>query len=144
MKLASQAAGLRGARAEVFRGAVTIETGNTLYRFEDGVFSGRAPRPAAGSAPDWQAPPSMRGVELIGFLSDEGGLWSLSLGWRSGSMAVMTTSARALTLTSPTVAWAAERPEPRPAVVRTPSPRLPSPRPPAPQSTTRIQAMPAH
>jgi hypothetical protein len=45
----------------------------------------------------------MKGVELLGFLFQDRGLWSLSQEWRAGSLAVITTSSRSLTLTSPTL-----------------------------------------
>ncbi len=151
IKLAKQtAATWQRVRGEAFLGEVTIETGNTLYRFEDGVFSGRAPRPAAGGAPAWDTPPNMEGVELIGFLADEGGLWSLSPRWRSGALAVITTKAKAFTLTSPTLACTIERPErplreapARSDVFVAPSSCPPSVRRPAPPSMTRVmQAAP--
>ena len=146
IKLAKQtAATWQRVRGEAFLGDVTIETGNTLYTFKDGVFSGRAPKPAAGNAPAWESPPNMKGVELIGFLADEGGLWSLSPRWRSGALAVITTNEKAFTLTSPTLACTIERPErplreapERSGVFVVPSSRPPTVRRPAPPSMTRI------
>jgi hypothetical protein len=146
IKLAQQtAATWQRVRGEAFLGDTTIETGNTLYRFKDGVFAGRAPRPAKGTSPVWESPSNMRGVELIGFLADEGGLWSLSPRWRSSALAVITTNERAFTLTSPTLACTIERPEPplRPTPERSdvfvlPSSRPPAVRRPAPPSMTRL------
>jgi hypothetical protein len=150
VKLAKQSATTwRSVRGETFLGDTTVETGNTLYRFKDGVFSGRAPKPAAGEAPAWESPPSMVGVELIGFLADEGGLWSLSPRWRFGALAVITTNNNAFTLTSPTLACTVERPAPplrtAPAssdVFAVPSSRPPTVRRPAPPSMTRVQPAP--
>ncbi|MBX3217107.1 MAG: hypothetical protein KF850_34055 [Labilithrix sp.] len=148
VKLASQtAATWQRVRGEAFIGETVLETGNTLYRFVDGVFSARAPRPAhADQAPAWASPPAMKGVMLLGFLADADGLWSLSPGWRPGSLAVITTNAQALTLTSPTIACTISRParsrvEPaarssQPAVAATPPPTV---RRPAPPSMTRLQ-----
>lgn len=148
VKLATQtAATWQRVRGDAFLGETILETGNTLYRFVDGVFSARAPRPAAGQAPAWAPTPSMKGVQLLGFLSDEGGLWSLSPGWRSGSLAVITTHAHALTLTSPTLACTIARPDPsrHDAAPRSPRPAAPAAPPPtlrrpAPPSMTRLQS----
>ncbi|MBX3218805.1 MAG: hypothetical protein KF850_42760 [Labilithrix sp.] len=148
VKLATQtAATWQRVRGEAFLGETILETGNTLYRFVDGVLSARAPRPArADQAPEWASPLSMKGVVLLGFLADAGGLWSLSPGWRPGSLAVITTNAQALTLTSPTVACTISRPErsraetaarsSQPAAPATPPPTV---RRPAPPSMTRLQ-----
>lgn len=92
----------RKARKAAFVGAVTFETENTCYRFIDGVFVGRAPRRRTGF-PVWEVPDWMKGTELLGFLYEEKGQWSLSTEWREESLAVITTASRALTLTSPTV-----------------------------------------
>ena len=103
MKLARQFEGAwKQTRAKSFAGQVTVQTENTTYRFMDGMFVGRAPR-VRGAFPAWETPPWMKGVELLGFLYQEGGLWSLSPQWREGALAVITTTARSLTLTSPTV-----------------------------------------
>ncbi|MBX3220722.1 MAG: hypothetical protein KF795_09400 [Labilithrix sp.] len=155
VKLAKQTASTwQRMRGETFLGETLLETGNTVYRFVDGVFSGRAPKPAAGQAPAWESPPAMRGVELIGFLADEGGLWSLSPRWRSGSLAVITTNAQAFTLTSPTLTCATTRPAAHAArplrrtpersdVFTVPSAPPPTVRRPAPPSMTRLQTAPA-
>src|SRR5690242_20575923 len=112
VKLARQSAATwRLLRGEAFAGSTTLETANTVYRFEDGVFSARAPR-SPRALPAWESPPNMKGVELIGFLTDEGGLWSLSSRWRPGALAVITTNGQAFTLTSPTLACTTERPAP--------------------------------
>jgi len=136
-------------RGEAFLGDTTIETANTVYQFKDGVFSGRAPKPAPGEAPAWESPPRMKGVELIGFLADEGGLWSLSPRWREGALAVITTHEKAFTLTSPTLACAIVRRErplraapERSDVFSVPSARPPAVRRPAPPSMTRVQLAP--
>jgi hypothetical protein len=103
MKLARQFEGAwKKMRSKSFVGAVTIETENTTYRFVDGIFAGRAPRKRTGF-PAWEVPSWMKGVELLGFLFQDRGLWSLSQEWRAGSLAVITTSSRSLTLTSPTL-----------------------------------------
>jgi hypothetical protein len=150
IKLARQtAATWQRIRGEAFHGHTTIETGNTLYRFVDGVFSGRAPRPAAGEAPAWESPANMKGVELLGFLADEGGLWSLSPRWRSGALAVITTNEKAFTLTTPTLTCEIQRPEPplrvapqRSDVFAIPASRPPAVRRPAPPSMTRLHPSP--
>ena len=151
IKLAKQtAATWQRVRGEAFLGDTTVETANTLYHFKDGVFAGRAPKPAAGQTPAWESPPNMKGVELIGFLADEGGLWSLSPRWRPGALAVITTNDRAFTLTSPTLSCTIERPSrplrktPRRSdVFAVPGAVPPTVRRPAPPSMTRLQPAPA-
>ena len=149
IKLARQSAATwRCVRGEAFLGHTTIETANTLYRFQDGVFSGRAPK-VASTMPAWESPPNMKGVELIGFLADEGGLWSLSPRWRPGALAVITTNDQAFTLTSPTLSCTIERPSrplrktPRRSdVFAVPGSAPPTVRRPAPPSMTRLQPAP--
>jgi hypothetical protein len=102
----------------VFAGELSLETANRTYRFTNGVFLGRSHRLARR----FDVPASMRGMRLIGFLADEGGLYSLSPRWRVGSHGVLwrpekpgvAIDARSFVLTSPTIAMAAERPEPKP------------------------------
>ncbi|MFO0739921.1 MAG: hypothetical protein U0270_28745 [Labilithrix sp.] len=103
VKLSRQFEGAwRKRRERAFLGAVTFETENTTYRFIDGIFVGRAPRNRTGF-PVWDTPSWMKGVELLGFLFEERGCWSVSAEWREGALAVITTLSRGLTLTSPTV-----------------------------------------
>lgn len=148
--------------AQTFPGELSVATDNSVYRFKNGVFLGRAKK--GGRSFDY--PASMRGTRLVGFLYDEGGLWSLSPRWRAGAHAVLwkpgATDEESFILTSPTQALALEEPEPRPAQPEpTPSPwaargpaesgvrirpiaQPPSIRPPVPASMTRIHcAMPA-
>lgn len=152
IKLAEQSAATwRRVRGEAFAGETTIETGNTLYRFKDGLFFTRAPRPEAPTiaGPKWETPANMRGVELIGFLADEGGFWSFSPRWRRGALAVLTTSDKTFTLTSPTRDCTIRRPRvarevpERSDVFPVPGARPLAVRKPAPTSMTRIQAAPA-
>jgi len=139
LKLAKQAASTwQQARGEMFRGDTTIETANTVYRFKDGVFSGRAPKPKTNEAPAWESPPSMTGIELIGFLANEDGLWSLSPRWKAGALAVMTTKVAAFNLTSPTFRCVIEAP----ARATLPPKPPPTVRRPAPPSMTRLQPAP--
>jgi hypothetical protein len=84
--------------AEIFSGDVTVTTDNNVYRFEDGVIVGRA----TTASDSFECPASMRELRLIGFLHDEGGLWSISSRWRKGSHAVLWKPADAFILTSPT------------------------------------------
>jgi hypothetical protein len=142
IKIAKQtAATWQRVRGTTFLGETTIETGNTLYRFIDGVFAGRARRPAMGTLPAWESPTDMQGVELIGFLADEGGLWSLSPRWKPSALAVMTTHDQAFTLTSPTLSCVIERARAAATVVVGPS-HPPTVRRPAPPSMTRLQSAP--
>jgi hypothetical protein len=113
----------KGVRGKAFAGNVLLETDNTLYRFIDGVFSARASRTrgASNTPPAWESPPAMAGLELIGFLAAEDGLWSLSATHRPGALAVMrrynsSSADRPFTLTSPTN-----------ACTITPSPFTPAP-----------------
>jgi hypothetical protein len=91
----------RQMRGRSFAGTVIVETKNTTYRFVDGVFSARASL-SPKAFPVWESPGFMDGVELLGFLTRKKGLWSLSPNWEEGSLAVITTQQRSLTLTSPT------------------------------------------
>jgi hypothetical protein len=150
IKLTNQTAtAWRSVRREAFVGTTILETDNALYCFEDGVFSGRAPKPAIGESPAWVSPPNMKGAALIGFLADEGGLWSLSPRWRAGSLAVICGSNERFTLTSGTHSCTIERPERplRPAPVRSdvfdvPGTHPPTVRRPRPPSMTRLQSAP--
>lgn len=150
IRLARQSAATwRSVRGAAFLGEITIQTGNALYHFKDGVFSGRALKPKNGDLPAWESPPEMQGVELIGFLADESGLWSLSPRWRPGALAVMSSSKDGYRLTSATLACTIVRPE---APLRTapagsdvfdvPGSRPPTVRRPAPPSMTRLQLAP--
>lgn len=147
IKLARQSgATWRSVRGEAFLGETTIETSNALYRFVDGVFAARASRPARGAAPAWESPAGMKGTELIGFLADEGGLWSLSPRWRPGAMAVVISRSDRFTLTSPTLGCTCVRPRrslraipARSEGLAAPSSRPPTLRRPAPPSMTRLQ-----
>jgi hypothetical protein len=109
-------------RGKAFLGHAVVETSNTLYRFEDGVLRGRASKASIkDGAILWELPPAMEGLELIGFLGDEGGPWSLSPWWRPGSLAVLWAHGKsaeepekpgdmdAFTLTSPTEAFRIDR-----------------------------------
>jgi hypothetical protein len=143
IKIAKQSAATwQSVRAESFPGDTVVETANTLYRFKDGVFSGRARKPAPGELTAWESPRSMSGVELIGFLAYEGGLWSLSPRWRPGALAVITTNEKAFTLTSPTLACTIQSPPPEPPATRSVFNVPPTVRRPAPPSMTRLQPAP--
>jgi hypothetical protein len=161
MKLARQSAGSWArVRGETFRGVTILETSNTVYRFEDAVFSGRAKRQVhvATSAPiPWESPTSLAGLELMGFLSETKGLWSLSPRWRPRSLAVLWQVGRmtddAFLLTSKTVACAVTpamptptRPRVRPytsvAAGRIPA-AAPTVRRPSPPSMTKLRFVPS-
>jgi len=71
---------------ETFPGEVEVETSNRVYRFCDGIFVSRGSRGATEADEDDGGMSNMR---LVGFLADEGGLWSLSPRWRPGAHAVM-------------------------------------------------------
>ncbi|MBX3190720.1 MAG: hypothetical protein KF819_27225 [Labilithrix sp.] len=98
----------RGRR--VFPGEASLETGNSLYRFRDGVFISRARKPARS----FDAPKSMRGMRLIGFLTEEAGRLSLSPRWRAGAHAVLwrpgTLDDSSFVVTSPVGSMAIEEP----------------------------------
>ena len=143
------AATWRQVRGEAFAGETTIETRNTVYRFEDGLLVGRTTKSRRGSA-DWNSSLATQKVELIGFLADEGGFWSFSPRWREGALAVMTADEKRFLLTSPTCACAIDRPRlplrsvpERSDVFHVPGSRPPVVRRPAPPSMTRIQLAPA-
>jgi hypothetical protein len=119
--------------AQIFGGELSLATANTVYRFEDGVFRGRAPKRAR----TFECPRSMRGLRLVGFLHDEGGLWSLSPRWREGSHAVLWQPGETdeFLLTSPTRELTREEPAARASC----SSRIAIRRP-LPASTTRIHS----
>lgn len=113
------AATWQAASKRAFRGELSVETAHTLYRFKDGVFVSRLKRPHRS----FDAPKAMRGLAILGFLADEGGLWSLSTGFTEGAHAVLWRPATeggpaSFTITSPCSSIAAEEPEPQPWVER--------------------------
>ena len=71
--------------AQMFPGELSVATDDGVYRFMNGVFLGRARKLAR----TFECPKTMRGMRLIGFLHDEGGLWSLSPRFRAGARAVL-------------------------------------------------------
>ncbi len=87
-----------------FRGKTSIETGNSVYEFLDGLFVKRRAKGTGAIEPARVA-----GVRLIGFVADEGGFWSLSTRWRRGACAVLWMSkafdAGAFLVTSRTLAY---------------------------------------
>ncbi len=154
--------------SRVYPGELSIATDNSVYRFRNGIFMSRAKKPARS----FEAPKEMRGLRIIGFLREEGGRWSLSPLWRAGARAVMWKpehqDTTAFILTSPTIDFTIEEPEPKPGPQPRPGPepspwatrsparspqsgvmlrrvaRPPTFRRPAPPSTTRIHnALPA-
>ena len=146
-KLARQSAATWNAlAAEAFRGEAKFETANTIYRFIDGVFASSAQKPSRS----FEYPDALRGIRLIGFLSYENGLWSLSPRWRAGACALFWraggTDERSMIVTSATVAFSLEAPPKVPArtsvtisgVVRRAESRPPTLRRPAPPSLTRL------
>jgi hypothetical protein len=136
-KLAPMSAGgWHALGAQIFPGELSLATANTVYRFKDGVFKGRAPKHARS----FECPKAMRALRLIGFLSDEGGgLWSLSPRWREGSHAVLwqpgETDEQSFLLTSPTRELTLE--EAAPTAARSVNIAI---RRPLPASTTRIHS----
>ena len=154
VKLARQsAAAWHALGARAFPGEAHVTTAHRIYRFHDGLFAGRGPRPAG----PLETPEAMRDVRLIGFLAEEGGLFSLSPRWALGSCAVLwkpgAFEERSFVSTSPTVAftrtepqpvpWADVPPPPSSSVVRKRLTRPPLISRPAPPSMTRLHAAPA-
>ena len=133
-KLAPMAAGgWHALGAQMFPGELSLATTNTVYRFKNGVFQGRARK----NARTFECPKAMRALRLIGFLHDEGGLWSLSPRWREGAHAVLwqpgETDEQSFVLTSPTRELTLE--ERGPSAARSVNIAI---RRPLPASTTRI------
>jgi len=142
--------------ARIYPGELSIATDNGVYRFKNGIFQSRAKK----AARSFECPKEMRGLRLIGFLFDEGGMWSLSPRWQPGAHAILwkegETDAQSFLLTSPTKDFTLEEPDPKPSepgpkpipwVTATPSSsgvmlrraaRPPSIRRPLPASMTRI------
>ncbi|GAC1538830.1 MAG: hypothetical protein NVS3B10_29820 [Polyangiales bacterium] len=151
------AGGWHALGARIYPGELSIATDNGVYRFKNGIFQSRA-KTAARS---FECPNAMRGLRLIGFLFDEGGMWSLSPRWQAGARAILwkegETNAESFVLTSPTNDFTLDEPAPRPSepgpqpipwTTRAASPsgvmlrraaRPPSVRRPLPTSMTRIQ-----
>lgn len=127
------AAGWHALGAQIFPGELSLATANTVYRFKNGVFQGRARK----NARTFECPKAMRALRLIGFLHDEGGLWSLSPRWREGAHAVLwqpgETDEQSFLLTSPTRELTVE--ERAPKAARSVNIAI---RRPLPASTTRI------
>jgi hypothetical protein len=151
------AGGWHALGAQSYPGELSVATDDGVYRFVNGVFRGHAKE----AARSFELPKTMRGLRLVGFLFDEGGMWSLSPRWRAGSLAVMwkdgEIDAESFVLTSPTNDFTIDEPDPRPsepgpkpipwATARASSPsgikrrhaaRPPSIRRPLPASMTRI------
>ena len=133
-KLAPMAAGgWHALGAQIFPGELSLATTNTVYRFKNGVFQGRARK----NARTFECPKAMRALRLIGFLHDEGGLWSLSPRWSEGAHAVLwqpgETDEQSFLLTSPTRELTIE--ERAPTAARSVNIKI---RRPLPASTTRI------
>jgi hypothetical protein len=134
--------------AQTFPGELSIATDNSVYRFANGIFRGRV----KNGSRSFEVPKAMRGTRLIGFLHDEGGLWSLSPRWREGAHAALwkptapnieapdAIAEDAFILTSPTASFTLEEPEPKPhpnGPEPTPSPWMT--RPPQPKSGVMIR-----
>jgi hypothetical protein len=151
------AGGWHALGAQTYPGELSVATDEGVYRFVNGVFRGCAKE----AARSFELPKAMRGLRLVGFLFDEGGMWSLSPRWRAGALAVMwkdgEIDAESFVLTSPTNDFTIDEPDPRPsepgpkpipwATARASSPsgikrrqsaRPPSIRRPLPASMTRI------
>jgi hypothetical protein len=134
--------------ARAFVGHGMAQTGNTVYRFRDGVFSGRAQKPVRAFA----VPSAMEGVRLLGFLSLEGGLLAMSTRFRPGACAVLWKAGvrekDAFLVTSTVLGWSLTEPEPSPwanpalpeQAAGRPKPVAPFIARPAPPSMTRIHA----
>lgn len=119
------ASGWRSLGARVFPGELSVATGNSVYRFRDGVFISRAKKPARS----FEAPKEMRRMRLVGFLiAEEGGQWSLSPEWSAGSHAVLWTpgglAAESFILTSATASFTLDEPDPKPQPFPEPEPWL--------------------
>jgi len=141
---------------EAFSGELGLTTDNSCYRFHHGMFVSRAKKPTCF----FDAPRSMRGLLLVGFLheDDVADRWSLSTVWRAGSHAVLWrmggTDAASFVVTSPTVSYLLEAPTPKPdpdpspwlarrspsqsGIMQRRSARPPSLRMPLPPSMTRL------
>ncbi|MDB5214355.1 MAG: hypothetical protein JWO86_2282 [Myxococcaceae bacterium] len=151
------AGGWHALGAQIYPGELSVATDDGVYRFVNGVFLGRAQK----AARTFERPKAMHGLRLVGFLFDEGGMWSLSPRWQAGAHAVLwrdgEIDAQSFVLTSPTNDFTIEEPDPKPhepgpkptpwATARPSSPsgiklrrpaRPPSIRRPLPASMTRI------
>lgn len=112
--------------ARIYAGELSVATGNSVYRFREGIFISRAQKPSRS----FEAPKEMRGLRIIGFLREEGDTWLLTPQWRVGSHAVLWrvggSDPTSFLLTSPTTDFALDEPEPKPAPQPRPGPE-PSP-----------------
>jgi hypothetical protein len=110
------AGGWHALGAQIYPGELSVATDEGVYRFVNGVFRGCAKE----AARSFELPKTMRGLRLIGFLFDEGGMWSLSPRWRAGALAVMwkdgEIDAESFVLTSPTSDFTIDEPHPTPSV----------------------------
>lgn len=162
VKLARQSAATWHALcAQAFAGETVIETENTVYRLENGVFVGRAKKAADRTGP-FEPAPGMLGARLLGFLVDEGGLFSISPRWRKGALAVFwrpgleknEIDPKSIVLTTPTLTFDKKEPEPEPwirssagshsNIRRATRGRPPTLRRPQPPSMTRMHKSPTH
>lgn len=143
VKLApSSAAGWLALGAVVFRGTSELETTNSVYALENGILVSRTKK---GSA-NVELPKGLVGLRLVGFLTDEDGLYGLSPRWSEGSLAVLfrvpkgerTPDERSFVVTTATRAFRVPPPASGPRLVRSVHP--PSVRHPLPASLTRLFA----
>ena len=109
------AGGWHALGAQIYPGELSIATDNGVYRFKNGIFQSRAKK----AARSFDCPKEMRGLRLIGFLFDEGGMWSLSPRWQSGAHAILwkegEIEAQSFVLTSPTNDFTLDEPDPKPS-----------------------------
>jgi hypothetical protein len=154
------AGGWQALGAQIYPGELSLATDDGVYRFRNGIFQSRA----LTASRSFERPKAMRGLRLIGFLFDEGGMWSLSPRWQPGALAAMwrdgETEAEPFVVTSPTTDFTLDEPEPKPQPGPKPIPwatrpspsqsgtmlrriaRPPSIRRPLPPSMTRIHLGP--
>jgi hypothetical protein len=109
------AGGWQALGAQIYPGELSLATDDGVYRFKNGIFQSRA-RTAARS---FECPKEMRGLRLIGFLFDEGGMWSLSPRWQAGAHAAMwrdgETDGDSFVLTAATTDFTLDEPDPKPS-----------------------------
>lgn len=109
----------------MFPGEATIETGHRLYVFRNGRFVSRTTK----TTRSFEAPASMRGLRLIGFVFDDGGVWALSSRYRPGCHAAMWRPAAggpgSFILTSRVVDLSIEDLRAEPQIVRSPFASIP-------------------
>jgi len=114
----------------LFPGEAIVDTAHRTYVFRNGRFVSRTSKRERS----FEAPASMRGLRLIGFVFDDGTGWSLSprtrfechaVLWRPGPISTGGVGSGSFILTSRVLDFSVDEPDSGPAIVRSPFQTIP-------------------